>query len=388
MGQALRVETVKPEDLGAAERAQWAAFRAGDCAYASPYFDLRYTLAAADVCPHAFVAVIHQGGDVVGFLPFQRRGGLVQPLGAPLSDYHGLIMRPGVTVALADVIRGVGAARFQFSGLTLGDGAAAIGMARRAMVADVSQGFDAYLAARRAAGHGGFLKDKRRRRAALERDHAPIDFAFGSDDPGALSVILRLKREQMRRAGQHDIFACGWTEALLRRLLEANDDDFGARIAVLRTGEDIAAAEIGLRSGDAYHLWFPVYDHAYARYSPGSLMTLDTIRAAADIGIRTVDFGAGGEGYKAAFADPGAVVLEGAVMTSPWRSALYALPAMREPRARLERRLDRIAACEATLPRQIVAASKYVGVTARRHPTATAVGLGLGAVVGLSLLAD
>jgi CelD/BcsL family acetyltransferase involved in cellulose biosynthesis len=388
LGQALRVETVRPEDLGAGERAQWAAFRAADAALASPYFDLRYTLAAAEVCPNAFVAVIHRGGEVVGFLPFQRRGGLVQPLGAPLTDYHGLITKAGVSIDLADVIRGIGAARFQFSGLALGEGCAALGLVRRAMVADVAQGFEAYLAGRRAAGHSGFLKDKRRRRAALERDHAPIDFALGKDDPGALGVILRLKREQMLRAGQHDIFACGWTERLLRRLLEEPDPDFGARIAVLRTGGDIAAAEIGLRSGSAYHLWFPVYDHAYAKYSPGSLMTLDTIEAAAKLGIRTVDFGAGGEDYKAAFADPGAVVLEGAVLTSPWRAAMYAIPALRASRAKLERRLDRIAACEPHLPGQIVAASKYVGVAARRYPAATAVGLSLGAVVGLSLLAD
>jgi CelD/BcsL family acetyltransferase involved in cellulose biosynthesis len=388
LGQALRVETIRPEELGGAERAQWAAFRAADPALASPYFDLRYTMAAAEVCPNAHVAIIHRSGEVVGFLPFQRRGGLVQPLGAPLTDYHGLITRAGVSIDLGDVIRGIGAARFQFSGLALGEGCTAIGLVRRAMVADVSNGFDAYLAGRRVAGHGGFLKDKRRRRAALERDHAPIDFSFGRDDPGALGVTLRLKREQMLRAGQHDIFACGWTERLLRRLLEETDADFGARIAVLRTGSDIAAAEIGLRSGGAYHLWFPVYDHAYARYSPGSLMTLDTIEAAARFGIRTVDFGAGGEDYKTAFADPGAVVLEGAVLTSPWRAAMYAMPALRESRAKLERRLDRIAACEPSLPGQIVAASKYVGVAARRHPAATAVTLSLGAVVGLSLLAD
>jgi CelD/BcsL family acetyltransferase involved in cellulose biosynthesis len=379
---------MRPQELGASERAQWAAFRAADPALASPYFDLRYTLAAAEVCPGAFVAVIHRGGEVVGFLPFQRRGGLIQPLGAPLTDYHGLITKAGVSLDLGEVVRGIGAARFQFSGLALGEGCTAQGMVRRAMVADVSHGFDAYVAARRAAGHGGFLKDKRRRRAALERDHAPVDFSFGRDDPGALGVILRLKREQMLRAGQHDIFACGWTERLLRRLLEETDADFGARIATLRTGNDIAAAEIGLRSGGAYHLWFPVYDHVYARYSPGSLMTLDTIEAAARLGMRTVDFGAGGEDYKAAFADPGAVVLEGAVLTSPWRAAMYAMPALRASRAKLERRLDRIAACEPGLPGQLVAASKYVGVAARRHPAATAVGLSLGAVVGLSLLAD
>ena len=100
MGQALRIETMRPEELGASERAQWAAFRAADSGLASPYFDLRYTLAAADVCPNAFVAVIHRGGEIVGFLPFQRRGGLIQPLGAPLTDYHGLITRRGVSVDL------------------------------------------------------------------------------------------------------------------------------------------------------------------------------------------------------------------------------------------------------------------------------------------------
>jgi CelD/BcsL family acetyltransferase involved in cellulose biosynthesis len=388
LGQALRVQTVRPDELGASERAQWAAFRAADPALASPYFDLRYTLAAAEVCPDAYVAVIHRGGEIVGFLPFQRRGGLVQPLGAPLTDYHGLIARAGASLDLTEVIRAIGAARFQFSGLTLGDGRATVGVVRRAMVADISRGFDSYLCARRAAGYGRFLKDKRRRRGALARDHAPIDFAFGRDDPDALDMILRLKREQMLRAGQHDIFACGWTERLLRRLLEDTGADFGARIAVMRTGDRIAAAEIGLRSGGAYHLWFPVYDHALARYSPGSLMTLDTIETVAGLGMRSVDFGAGGEDYKAAFADPVAAVLEGAVMTSPWRAALYAMPALRSSRARIERRIDRIAACEATLPRRLVATSKYVGVAARRHPAATAIGLGLGAVVGFGLLAD
>lgn len=176
----LRIDTIRPAELNAAERGQWALFRAADPALASPYFDVRYTQACGQVCPDAQIAVIHQAGEIAGFLPFQRRGGLMQPLGAPLTDYHGVIARPGAVIDLSQVVKALGAGRFQFSGLTVADGEPVVGIGRRAMLSDVSGGFEAYLAARKASGHGGFLKDKRRRRAALERDHGPVEFSFGA----------------------------------------------------------------------------------------------------------------------------------------------------------------------------------------------------------------
>jgi CelD/BcsL family acetyltransferase involved in cellulose biosynthesis len=253
------------------------------------------------------------------------------------------------------------------------------------MVADLSGGFEAYLANRRLAGQGDFLKDKRRRMKMLVRDHAPVELAFGADDPGALGYVLRLKKEQFARGGQHDIFACGWTEALLRRLLEHPDPDFGARIAVLRTGEAIVAAEIGLISGGAYHLWFPVYDPAFHRYSPGQLMTLETLKLLAARGVRTVDFGAGGEDYKRAFADPGEAVFEGQVLASPVRAAVASALGLKRQRRKLGRRIDRIVACEPKLAGRVIATSRYAGVVAARHKglTAAAGVVGLGLTIGL-----
>lgn len=211
---------------------------------------------------------------------------------------------------------------------------------------------------------------------------------MGRDSPGLLDLILRRKREQLERSGQHDIFGCGWTERLLCRLLEIEDEDFGLRLAALSTRDGVIAAEIGLLSGTAYHLWFPVYDPDFARYSPGTLMTLDTLEAVSRLGVRTVDFGAGIEGYKTSFADPGALVLEDAVVTGRLRAAVRAIPTLSATRARLERRIDRIAACEPTFSRQVAAGAKYAKVTAKRHPTAVTMGLGAAAVLGVSLIAD
>lgn len=384
MNRDLQIEILKPADLTAGQMALWAKFRAARPELASPYFDLRYTLAAAEVAPEARVAVIRRDGEVAGFLPFQRRRGLIQPLGAPMTDYHGLIAPAGAGIDLPAVLRAMGVGRFQFGGLAGFDGPPpSRALRRHAMVADLSRGYGAYIEGRRKAGHGGFLKDKRRRDGALRRDYE-VRFEFREADPAALDAVIGLKRAQLRASGQHDIFACGWTEALLRRLADETTPDFGLRFAGLYADGRLIAAELGLRSGKAYHLWFPVYDQAFARYSPGSLMTLATLEAAAGQGMTSVDFGPGGEAYKQAFADPGHEVLEGVLTTRASAALAETLNPAAAGGRQLSRRLDRIAACEPRLPGQLWATSKYLGVIARRRPGLTA-GLGLGLSLGLVL---
>ena len=393
MGAEISVETRRADELDAQERALWARFRAAAPELSSPYFDLRYVQAAAEVAPAARIAVIRRAGRIQAFLPYQRRGGALQPLAAPLTDYHGLIARPGEQVDLKAVLPHLKARRFRFGGLVprhapVGEG---LGEARPAMIADLSRGFDAYLEQRRAAGQGGFLKDKRRRMRKLAEEVGPLSFTL-SPDPIALEAIIHEKREQMRRTGQHDVFATAWTRNLLRRLARSGEADFGLRVAVLRAGDRIVAAEAGLLSGRAYHLWFPVYDPEFARYSPGALMTLETLRVLAERGVVQADFGPGAEDYKHAFADPRGQVLEGDVLADPLVEAMRTVlsrAVARTPRLhdrlsdlyrRLDRRLDRIAACEPGLNGQITAAGRSLGRIGRRHPR---IGAGLG--VGLSL---
>lgn len=375
--EGIAVETIAVSQLGAAERELWRGFRATDPALASPYFDLRFVEAAAEIAPGARLAVIREGGAVRGFLPFQRRGGLLQPLAAPLSDFHGLIAEPGFEVArLLPYIESVRRARF--SGLVAAGETDLPGLSpRRAMAADLSQGFETYLAGRDAR----FLKDKRRRRRALERDHGPLTFSFERPTRQQIDYVLDRKRAQIARTHQYDVFACGWTAELVHRLGEIDATDFGLRVAMLKVGDTLVAAELGLTSGGRHHLWFPIYDPAFARYSPGGLMTLDTLEAAAALGITRVDFGVDADAYKHDFADPAETVFEGVIerrISSRGRRMRIV------GASRLARRFDRIVACEPGLVGQLQGGAGFMAAVARRHPRVGA-GLGLGAALGLGL---
>ncbi|MCC7266388.1 MAG: GNAT family N-acetyltransferase [Caulobacteraceae bacterium] len=397
----MEVEQREPGALSATERQLWAAFRLSRPELASPYFDLRYVLAAGQAAPGARIAVIRRRGRIVGFLPFPRRGGMIQPLAAPLTDYHGVVAGPGARIDVAAVVRALGCKRFRFSGLVREPARAAANLQPKpAMVADLTGGFDAYLERRVAAGQGSFLKDKRRRLRALERDHGPVAFNLSADPAEVLDLIVDLKREHMTRTGKVDVFACGWTVELIRNLAGHAEGDFGVRFAALRAGGRIIAAEVGLVSGEAYHLWFPVYDPGFARYSPGALMTLETLKALAAQGVRTVDFGAGAEDYKLSFAEPGREVFEGDVIVGGWaaagvgalRFALAPAPAVKrqvkKAASRIDRRLDRITACEPRLAGRVGAASKLLTHVGRRHPRLASV-LGVVALsAGAALLVE
>lgn len=382
----LQARVIEVADLNAAERARWEALRAADPLLAGPYFDLRYLDIAAACAPGARIAVLERDARIVGFLPFQRRGSTLQPLGAPMSDFHGLVAEPDVELSV--VLRLLGAERLRVSGLVTREPAGDLAV-RYAMAADLKGGFEIYQAARSSA----FLKDKRRRARALERDHGVMAFTFERPALELLAWLVAQKRAQIRRTHQHDIFACGWTLDLLHRLAERTDADFGLRLAVLRAGGTIVAAELGLTAGRRHHLWFPIYDPDFARYSPGALMTLETLRAAASLGIERVDFGPSEEAYKEDFADPMEPVLEGTIAVRPsLLASLRDAPGgdrIDEVGRRLARRLDRISACEPGLIGQVKGGASFVTGLGRRHPAVGAgIGVGIGLGLSIGLLAD
>lgn len=356
MGAALKIEVVRPTELNLAERRLWQSFRGASPHLASPYFDLRYALAAGASAPEAQVAILHRRGAIAGFFPFQKRRGAIQPLGAPLTDYHGVLAAPGEAIDLHGVVKALGGGDYRFTGLAGADGAGASDLTRhRAMIADLGGGFDAYIEGRQAA-HPRFFKGRRRNVRAIERDLGPLDFTWSRRDDELLDYIIAMKRAQYRRTGQHDIFACGWTERMVREIGRSTDPDFGLGLAVLRAGDWIVSAEAALISGGAYHLWLPVYEPGFARYGPGMLMTLRTLEAVAAAGVTQVGFGRDDADYKAYFADPADTVLEGVLPGHPLSLSLAALadkalagPRLRKLaslRGRVRRRFDVITACE------------------------------------------
>ena len=374
----LKVDIVGLDKLGEGEWAAWRGMLADNPALASPYFRPEFSQVAGRISPNAAVAVFSRGGETVGFFPHQKRGGALQPLAAPMNDYHGVIARPGQGPSLEAVARVLGAGRLN---LTAWVGETGLGEDRRTVQVELDEGgYEGWYAERRAT-HGKFFKDKERARRSMEAELGPLRVERGLRDPALLDWLLDLKRDQYRRTGRHDIFACGWTSDLLHALLRCDGEGFGASMAGLWAGDRLTALEYSLHAGDQYHFWFPGYEPSLARCSPGILLSMDTMRLAADRGFRTFDFGFEGEHYKKYFCNGSKTVREavilrpglGAVVSQAAVSALNVAGAGRGERLRasVRRRWAAIEACETTPANRVKGAMQAAGTALARARTAS-----------------
>ena len=312
MAEILKVEVVKPDALSGADVGLWRAMVASNPDLASPYFRPEFAQIAGSVSPDAAVAVFRRGEETVGFFPHQRRGGTVQPLGAPMNDYHGVIARPGEAPDLEAVARLLDAPCLRV-GAWVGDAPDAE-TRETLMVSMPDDGFEPWYAERRLTW-GKYFKDKERARRSLAAELGEVRVERNLRDPALLDELIVLKRDQYRRTGRHDIFECGWTVDLLHALLQAHgEEDFGASMAAMWAGGKLTAIEYSLHAGGRYHFWFPVYEPSLARCSPGILLSMDTMRLASEQGYRVFDFGFGGEGYKKYFCNVTQTVKEAVVV--------------------------------------------------------------------------
>ena len=318
MSGTLRVEIVRAETLDAADIALWHAMIAGNPELASPYFHPQFTRIAARVSPHAAVAVFRRGNRTIGFFPHQRRGSSIQPLAAPMNDYHGVIALPGEAPSLEDVAKVMKATRLNV-GAWVGD--AREGETRETLMVTMPSGFDDWYAERRKTW-SKYFKDKERARRSLETELGEVRVETGLKDPALLDHLIGLKRAQYKRTGRHDVFACGWTRQLLHDLMAGGADGFGGSMAAMWAGGRLTAVEYALHGGGHYHFWFPAYEPGLSRCSPGILLSLETMRLASGRGYRVFDFGFGGEGYKKYFCDTSQMVREALIQRPGFRASV------------------------------------------------------------------
>jgi CelD/BcsL family acetyltransferase involved in cellulose biosynthesis len=84
------------------------------------------------------------------------------------------------------------------------------------------------------------------------------------------------------------------------------------------------AFEYGLHAGANYHFWLPAYEASVSRYSPGILLSLDTMRLGSAEGFRVFDYGFEGEPYKKYFCNRSQTVLEGVAHRQGYAGAMAA----------------------------------------------------------------
>jgi CelD/BcsL family acetyltransferase involved in cellulose biosynthesis len=312
----MKVTTIPADDLSEELVAAWKHLQTADRSVDSPFFRPEFTQAVAAVRHSVEVAVLEHEGQYVGFFPYQRsRGDVGRPVGGRLSDFQGIVMRPGIQLDPMQLVRHCRLSVWHFDHLIAAHTAFVPFHWSQACspCIDLSSGYEAYIEQRRAAGATDVLQVLKKRRKS-EHQMGTVRFEPRTTDTHVLDTLIKWKSQQYHRSGSTSPFSFPCTVALLERLLTLPDtSDFAGMLSALYIGDRLAAAHFGMRSGRVLHWWFPAYDPELSKYSPGSQLLLELAKVGGSLGIDRIDLGKGVEPYKCSFMTGAIPLAEGSV---------------------------------------------------------------------------
>jgi CelD/BcsL family acetyltransferase involved in cellulose biosynthesis len=300
----MRAQIVSIGDMTADWIAQWNIWASRNGHPVSPYFRYEFTEAVARARSDVRIAVLEDEGELVGFFPHHAPyGGIVRPVGAPMSDYQGIVAGDHSRLDPQRVVKATGGSAIVFDNWYSPQGG--LPEARReregSVIVDLAGGAGAYFEERTRLHRDHFRKTARRLRAA-ERDFGPVRVELGDASGEAFATLSAWKQAQYLSTGKLNVLRIGWVKSVLDDLRAREGDEFGGLTASLWFGDRLAAVEFGLVGDDVYHSWFPAYDPQLARYSPGLLLLHGLFERANGRGLKRIDLGRGGAHYKKYYA--------------------------------------------------------------------------------------
>jgi CelD/BcsL family acetyltransferase involved in cellulose biosynthesis len=309
----MKVSLIAGQELNGELFRKWEKLRRGNPELNSPYFYAEFSGVVAAARKDTEIAVIECDGEVSAFLPFHRAGRVGKPVGSILSDFQGLICAPEFSIGRKELLRGCRLDAYDFDHLVLSQ--ARLGsyqlVAEASPQIDLSQGYDAYVRERRAAGSEQIKKCENLMRR-IEKEVGPLRFVAHSDDRSDFNTVIGWKSRQYLETGVADLFELNWFRQVVEGIHQTQTDAFGGRLSLLYAGDKLVAGHMGMRAGPVWHYWFPAYDPAYARYSPGLILLLKLAQHAAEQGVRIIDLGKGMNPYKIRLMNSSVTLVVGA----------------------------------------------------------------------------
>lgn len=315
----MHVTVVRPSELGSGERELWDSFGRGP-SLGSPFLSWKFTQVVGQVRDDARVAVVVDGSGPCAFLAFQVGPDLVGwPIGATIADAQAVMCRPDWDFDAGGLIAAAGLSRWHFDHLVIAQRpfAAFHEHRHRSPVIDLRTGYAQFLQELKAHSKDLSAQVARRRRK-LEREVGPVVCEWQSTRPDEDRRRLeQWKSHQYAREGTWDRFAQPWIARAVRQLGRSRDPGCTGVLTVLRAGDRLAAAHLGLLGQDRLSWWFPAYDPDLGRYSPGLILLLTLIGEAAARDVPLIDLGRGEHDYKLRVTSRSYEVAEGRVDAIP-----------------------------------------------------------------------
>lgn len=304
----MKISAISAKELTCDLKEKWALVQGGAPDFESPCFCHEFTASLASHRNDIYVGLMEDAGDIVGFFPYKLgRFSIAIPLN--MCDYQGVIVRQGVRWRVEDLLKGCSLAAWDFdqlifsqTGLQQGAGL----VVSDSMTISIPNGYNAYLEgllSERSERLEGFFRKTRK----LEREVGRVTF---QQDVRDISVLRKLMEWKAAKYNKGRAFEA-WALKTFETIFDTRNRNFQGVLSALYAGKELVAAHFGMRSGRILHWWFPTYNAAFAKYSPGALLLLKMAEAFSPDGVNLIDLGPGGEDYKTQFSNDAIKVARG-----------------------------------------------------------------------------
>ena len=305
-------------DLSERDIADLRALQQADPAHNSPFYAPDFSRAIHVAGKPVHVALISDDRKLIGALPFHKgRLGTGVPVGGQISDYQGVIGPSKTSFETSKLLKACGLKSYDFNHLPIDQIVLAKGKFHTAVspYIDLSDGFESYLAKRRAKKNK-VLKNAIRNLRILERDIGKVRVEIEDKDEDVWPQLVKWKNKSFDQMGVVSILNVPWARTAFEHIRTTQSSHFAGVISSLYVDNKLAATHFGMRSDKTLHWWFPTYDVNLAKYSPGIVLLLEVARRAPNIGLTKIDLGRGSQPYKKAFANGETILCEGSVERS------------------------------------------------------------------------
>ena len=321
-----QVELVRWHELDSSQRAILGNLRQSQIDFATPFFSLGFLDAVHQARGDVQVIVLRDECRLLGMLPVHILGKTAYPAGRFLNDAHNVVMAPDTQLNWVWMLKVLGVRSYDFhalAGQVSTHRSVQLQETVQSFSADLSVGSDAFVQ-KMESEHVTFRRQGQKNRK-MEREIGPLSLEIDCRDERLLELAITWKRQQYQRTNILDLFTPTWTRDLMRILHRQDTGGRGASLvdsatrgflSVLRAGDQVVAMHYGMIENGLLHYWFPTYDPAYSKYSPGTALFKEIASQAEFNGIHAIDMGYGEQPYKRKQTDTITTVRQGCVSGS------------------------------------------------------------------------
>jgi CelD/BcsL family acetyltransferase involved in cellulose biosynthesis len=290
---------------------------------AGPFFRPEFTVAVASVRDDVEVAVLEEGGEILGCFPYQRtRWNVAQPVGGPLAGFHGVIAEPEVYWLPGEILAACKLSAWEFNQQLAWQTPLAPYFSHRAAspVMDVSGGYELWLESRVAAS-APLAQTLDWVHQLHEQSHS-LEFTWHTTDAAMFEQFLAWCLPANGKTGCDNLFRQQWVVALLEMLRQAEGPNLRGILSALRVDGRAVAIHFALQANSILHSWFAAHDPDQIAGRAGQILQLQIAQHAADHGVQRIHLGHGDRDYRQWFATDVIEVAAGCYDRRPFAAAI------------------------------------------------------------------